>query len=294
MIQSELISVIIPCYNQANFLEDAIRSVQKQTHQNYEIIVVNDGSTDNTSQVAAAFPAVRLIEQENKGLAAARNVGLSESKGEYLVFLDADDRLLPDALETGLNALRDHPQSVFATGFCKFISSDGEPRRFLFHPTIADETDKYIALLRRNFIWSPSTVMYRRSVFTQVGGFNSDLSPAADYELYLRIARKFPIYQYEKFVAEYRKHESSMSNNPELMLENVLEVFKLQKGLIKADKHYQKALNRGVTYFSCVYGSAVIYQIFYYSVKFKFVKALRRFPMLFNCSKLLFNFLAKA
>src|SRR5215212_9690625 len=92
-----LVSVVIPCYNQAHFLSEAIESVLAQTHPNFEIIVVDDGSTDNTSEVAARYPGVRHIRQDNQGLAAARNTGLRESKGTCLVFLDADDRLLPNA-----------------------------------------------------------------------------------------------------------------------------------------------------------------------------------------------------
>ncbi len=94
-----MISVIIPCYNQAHFLYEAIESVLAQTHHDFEIIVVDDGSTDSTAEVAAGHPDVRYVRQPNRGVATARNTGLRESEGEYLVFLDADDHLLPAALE---------------------------------------------------------------------------------------------------------------------------------------------------------------------------------------------------
>ena len=92
--EAALVSVVIPCYNQAHFLGEAIESVLAQTYPHLEIVVVDDGSTDNTGEVAARYPGVRYVRQENQGLAAARNTGLRHSSGDYLVFLDADDRLL--------------------------------------------------------------------------------------------------------------------------------------------------------------------------------------------------------
>src|SRR5215217_7762241 len=93
-----LVTVVIPCYNQAHFLKEAIESVLKQSYAHYEIVVVDDGSTDETSEVASSYEGVRLIRQENRGLAEARNTGIKHSEGDFLVFLDADDRLLPEAL----------------------------------------------------------------------------------------------------------------------------------------------------------------------------------------------------
>src|SRR5437868_3561752 len=95
-----LISVVIPCYQQAHFLGEAITSVLKQTYSHHEIIVVDDGSTDDPAAVTSSYPNVRYIRQKNQGTAAARNRGLRESLGSFLVFLDADDRLLPKAFET--------------------------------------------------------------------------------------------------------------------------------------------------------------------------------------------------
>jgi glycosyltransferase involved in cell wall biosynthesis len=104
--EAGLVSVVIPCYNQARFLGEAIESVLSQSYRAFEVVVVDDGSTDNTSEVVARYAGadagVRLIRQENRGLAGARNRGLAEAEGEYVVFLDSDDRLLPDALQVGV------------------------------------------------------------------------------------------------------------------------------------------------------------------------------------------------
>src|SRR5919112_3168501 len=120
-----LVSVIIPSYNHAHYLGEAIESVLSQSYRNFEIIVVDDGSTDNTSEVASHYEEVRLVRQENRGLAGARNSGLAEAEGEYLVFLDADDRLLPRALEVNLTELAAHPQCALVAGYQWLIEADG-------------------------------------------------------------------------------------------------------------------------------------------------------------------------
>src|SRR6266496_4166301 len=98
-LEVSLVSVVIPCYNHAHFLSEAIESVMAQTWQQFEVIVVDDGSVDNTREVALRYSGVRYIRQTNQGLSASRNTGLRHSNGNFLVFLDADDRLRPAALE---------------------------------------------------------------------------------------------------------------------------------------------------------------------------------------------------
>src|SRR5918995_6791294 len=113
-----LVTVVIPCYNQAHFLGEAIESVLSQSYKRFEIVVVDDGSTDDTSEVATRYPRVRCIRQENRGLAGARNTGIRHCQGEYVVFLDADDRLLPEALEAGVREPGAHPEGAFVSGRC--------------------------------------------------------------------------------------------------------------------------------------------------------------------------------
>ena len=122
-----LVSVIIPCYGQAHFLGEAIESVLGQGYRHKEIIVVDDGSPDHAREVATSYAGVRYIFQENQGLPGARNTGIRESRGTYLVFLDADDRLLPDALQTGVDQLHAHPECAFASGHHYHIRVDGSP-----------------------------------------------------------------------------------------------------------------------------------------------------------------------
>ncbi len=252
----KLVSVIIPCYNQAHFLSEAIESVLSQTYRNFEIIVVDDGSSDNTFEVATRYLGVRYIRQENKGQGAARNTGLRESKGDYLVFLDSDDRLLPEALEIGINCLDAHTECAFVYGRIKLITSDGSPL-----PTpeeICIERDHYLNLLYWCYIYIPASVMFRRNVFESVIGFNPSLSPAEDWDLYLRITKIFPIYCHNKEVAEYRRHSQNSSRNSARMLKSCMAVLRSQWGYIKGNKKYEEKYKLGIKEVHDCYGEALV------------------------------------
>jgi glycosyltransferase involved in cell wall biosynthesis len=123
-----MISVVIPCYNQARFLGEAIESVLAQSHARFEIIVVDDGSTDNTVEVARRYRDVRCVSQRNQGQGAARNEGLKHASGEFVVFLDSDDRLLPHAFEVGLQNFGGDQEVAFVAGRCIGLGVDGVQR----------------------------------------------------------------------------------------------------------------------------------------------------------------------
>ena len=252
----DTVSVIIPCYKQAGFLSDAIESVLAQTHPYVEIIVVDDGSPDNTGDVALSYPGVRCIRQENQGLSAARNTGIRESTGDFLVFLDADDRLTPIAIERGLHFLRLVPQAVIAVGKHKSISFEGLP--IPFRERSHKEKVHYVDLLRENYIACPATVMYRRTVFDDIKGFNTSLRAAEDYDMYLRIAQKFPIYCHTDCVAEYRRHGENMSSNQMLMSEHLARVLRSQLKGIGGNKEYEEACRTGLEFYQRVYRIPVI------------------------------------
>jgi peptidoglycan/xylan/chitin deacetylase (PgdA/CDA1 family) len=246
-----LISVIVPCYNQAHFLTEAIESILSQTYPHYEIVVVDDGSTDNTAEVAGRYPGVRCVRQDNRGLAAARNTGLSKSNGDYLVFLDADDRLLPHAIEAGLACLRAHPECAFVAGRCARIRSDGQPL-----PTTEDaglDGDPYSRLLSGCPILVPA-VMYRRATFQVFPGFDTSMSAAEDYHLYYRIARQLPIHFHDVVVAEVRQHHANMTSNTALMLRSNLTALQTQWRYVKANPQYKEAYRAGLRFWRTHYG----------------------------------------
>lgn len=239
-----LVTVIIPCYNQAHFLGEAIESVLAQNYRPVEIIVIDDGSPDNTAEVSARYEGVRYFRQENQGESSARNNGIRQSRGSYLVFLDADDRLLPDALEIGVKCLNAHPECALVFGRCRFIAGDSSPipgiqKRY-------NEDDHYAAMLNYCPIPHPAEVMCRRLIFDSGVTFDASLSNCADYAFYLRVARDWPIYCHNQVVSEYRRHASNKSGDARKMLVCTVSALRLQWAHVKGDKQYEEAYRRGI------------------------------------------------
>lgn len=253
-----LVSVIVPCYNGAAFLEEALRSALAQSYREVEVVVVDDGSTDSSAEIARRFP-VRYIRQQNRGLSEARNTGIRESKGSYLVFLDADDRLKPEAIEIGLRVLARRPDCAMAVGDHVFIAANGS---YLANSTKEGPLHShYEALLKSNFIEMISSVLFRRSIFDEVGGFNTALRVAEDYELYLRIARAQPICCHAMIMAEYRMHEANTSRNSELMLTTTLQVLKDQKKYLGNNSGHALAFREGVRSWQKQYGRKLVLEL---------------------------------
>jgi glycosyltransferase involved in cell wall biosynthesis len=217
----DLLSIVIPCYNQAHFLDQAIVSAVTQTYSPVEIVVVDDGSTDDTAAVAARHPSVRCLRQLNRGLPAARNAGWKASTGRYVIFLDADDRLLPHAATIGVAALTARPDAALAAGLERRIAADGSPLPTPRRPRVASE--HYTSLVRRCWI-VVATAIYRREALVAIGGFDERLGFAEDYDLYLRLAEYFPIVDHYTEVSEYRQHPGTLSRNLERMLAHTLLV----------------------------------------------------------------------
>lgn len=193
--------------------------------------------------VAGGYPGVTVISQANRGLAAARNRGMRASHGELLVFLDADDRLLPDALSAGVACLAEHPECAFAYGQFRLMNEDGTPSRLIDREPASD--DAYLAFLRVNRIAMNATVIFRRRVFDQVGSFNTALRACEDYELYFRITRHNQVVEHQTLVAEYRRHPGGMSNNARVMLESVLMVLRVEQRYVAGDPERLAAYREG-------------------------------------------------
>jgi glycosyltransferase involved in cell wall biosynthesis len=230
MASAPLLSVIIPCYNLAKYLPDAIQSCLSIPQIQPEIIVVNDGSTDATAEVAGSFPGIRHIYQSNQGLAAARNTGMSVANGEFICFLDADDWFLPENIHYSVSILREQQDLAFVFGRHLVQQENGSLKPH--HPPI--QRAGFTQLLQSNIIGNPSTVLYRRSV-ARFFPFSSEpaFRGCEDYHQYLRIAREYPIDYHEQPVAVYRRHTGNMSNNRAMMLHSVLRVLEAQKPLLR-------------------------------------------------------------
>jgi glycosyltransferase involved in cell wall biosynthesis len=238
------ISVVIPCFNQARFLADAIESALRQTHPVDEVIVVDDGSTDHTREVARRYADVRYIYQPNAGLSAARNRGLRETTGDYLVYVDADDVLHTSAASIGSVHLDAHHEWAFVSGGHRRVGPDLQPLgEDCCWPVHADH---YKSLLRANYIGMHAAVMYRRAALCHVKGFNEQLRACEDYDLYLRIARDFPVGCHAEVAASYRQHDQNMSRDPERMLNAALQVLQAQWPYVRNDFALKEAYLSGI------------------------------------------------
>jgi glycosyltransferase involved in cell wall biosynthesis len=236
-----LVSVIIPYFHQAHFLRAAIESVLQQTYRHFELVVVDDGSTDRASEVAARYPGIKLIRQSNQGVAAARNTGFRASAGEFLVFLDADDLLLPAALKTGVDALRAHREAAFVYGYGRFIDAHGNP---LPSPRQARVTrNHYQRLLKINYIWSVGATMFRRA---HVDGFRLGIEGCDDWDLYLRITKNNPVHCHHQTIYLYRRHGLNLSGQGELMVRAALTLFRDQLEVVRGDRKLENLCRKQI------------------------------------------------
>jgi len=250
--QRPLVSVVIPCFNHGRFLGDAIASALAQTYTPVEVVVVDDGSTDDTAAVAARFPSVRYVHQENAGLAAARNTGLRESRGAYLAFLDADDLLLPQALETSLELLERSPECAFVSGWFRYVDADGVLESIDVPPKVP--ADLYLGFLRGNYVGMHATVMYRRAPLEAAHGFDVSLPACEDYDLYLRLAAEHPVLRHDEVVADYRQHTANMSRDLTLMLPTVLAVLRRQWPRARRSAEHRRGYRTGWRTWQMHYG----------------------------------------
>jgi glycosyltransferase involved in cell wall biosynthesis len=245
-----LVSIVMPCHlgseAQAALLDETLRTVGAQTCSDYEVVLIDDGSPVPVAPVADAHPRTRTVRQDNAGPALARNAGIALSRGRYFVFLDADDHLLPDALDAGIRALEANPEAGFAVGPREEMSFEGEPVPWEVPPP-PRQTNLYLPLLRFDwYIIPPSSVMFRRDVVEAVGGFR-DPWGADDLDFYLRAAHRFRACCYQApAVTRYRRYSASSSRNGERMLHSIRAVYARQWPLVQGDPIAEAAYHRGL------------------------------------------------
>jgi glycosyltransferase involved in cell wall biosynthesis len=208
-----------------------------------EVIVVDDGSTDDPAAVLAGQPSVQLIRQENQGLSAARNRGWRASRGRYLVFLDADDLLRPRALEANLEQFARAPESAFVYGAYRLVDREGRP----ISETNADGAGVfgYERFLCGNPVGMHATVMYRRDRLEEAGGFDATLRACEDYDLLMRLARHHRVGFSPELLAEYRRHGDNMSEDVPRMLRTALQVLRRQRPHVTGNPSREVAFAEG-------------------------------------------------
>ena len=210
MDRSPRVSIIIPVYNGEAFIKDAVESVLNQTFRDFELIVVNDGSEDNTEDVLLPYTrSIRYIKMENRGVSAARNMGIRRSKGEFVAFLDQDDAFHPRKLEVTVSYLDAHPDMAMVYTPIDRIDSEGtmlQRKRLKGH-----SGDIFPRLFLKSFI-APSMAVCRKKIFSEIGMFSETLSSEGeDYDLFLRIASRFKVGYVNEPLVIYRLHPGNVS-----------------------------------------------------------------------------------
>lgn len=249
--QSTVISVVIPCYNHGRYLKQAIESVLNQTNQNTEIIVVDDGSTDDTAEVCKRYQKIKYVHTNQLGLSGARNTGIRYCTGSFLVFLDADDYLYPDAFNINLSYFVYNKDAVFVSGAHDKVDNDGN--LLDSEKPMERWADNYEGLLQGNFIAMEATVMYRSELFYSFF-FDPQLKSCEDYDLNLNITRHFPSITHTEKIAAYRIHTHNMSGDKSLMLNQVTKVLNRQKRNLRSPVEID-AFHKGMVNWQNYYAS---------------------------------------
>ena len=212
------VSVVIPTYNRADFICDAIESVLAQTYKDYEVIVVDDGSTDNTREVLKKYgDRIKYIYQENKRQGAARNTGIKNSTGEYIAFLDSDDTWLPHKLEKDVACIEsDSKIGLVYSNVVKVYSSTGKPL-YEKTDTVKPTGDVLEQVVLRCFISPGSNPLVRKECFMKVGLFNESRDVVEDYEMVVRIASEYHFGHVNEITTKYRVHKNNDSSNADFI-----------------------------------------------------------------------------
>lgn len=207
------VSVVIPAYNSAAFLRQAIDSVLDQTYSDLEIIVIDDGSSDDTEAVARSFgDRVSCFRQQNRGVSAARNHGIKLARGQYLAFLDADDLWAPQKLAEQIPLFDQDAEIGLVYSDWGVVSEDGESQASFHSSRPAASGYVFDELVRTGFILTSGTVV-RRSCLADVGYFDETLSIAQDYDLWLRICYRWKVAVVNKALVTKRCWDGSLSSN---------------------------------------------------------------------------------
>ena len=242
------VSVIIPAFNCMTYLPIAINSVLDQTFRDWEVIIVNDGSTDNIETWFSTLdnPNIQLINQLNQGSAVARNTGLSHASGEYIAFLDADDIWVSSKLEEQVNVLDQEPKVGLVYSWVGSIDAEGNIKGKTRKNSYSGNVFKDIA--KHDILECGSTPMIRRSCFDTVGIFDPALAYAQVWDMWIRIAAKFQFQVIEKTLIYYRYHLENYSKNWHRIEENCSLIIEKNLSNLPPDLQFLKQQAYSLTY----------------------------------------------
>jgi glycosyltransferase involved in cell wall biosynthesis len=250
------VSVLMPMFNSEKYIGMAVESILNQTFKDFELIILNDGSTDNSKKIVESYSDSRIIlieNTQNQGLARTRNRLISEAKGAFLAWLDSDDIALPQRLQIQVDFLEKNPNHALVASWARIIGSNNLPTGN-FVKSYIPNTDLSALLLFVNYIVQ-SSVMLRRNLLPDEH-YNLDFPPTEDYELWVRIAKKHPIAILNDILVDYRVHDSNISftQNDRAMRtvkmnhQRQLEDLGINPTMQEIDLHYALSFGNGETF----------------------------------------------
>lgn len=256
-----LVSVILPAYNAEKTIAETIQSVLQQTWTDFELLVINDGSTDATVDIVSQIHDVRIqiLTFANAGVVASRNRGLEKATGEWITFIDADDLWTPDKLACQLKALTHHPEAAVAYSWTDYIDQAGQFVRPGWHDSPSGNV--YAAMVNRCFIENGSNILFRRSVLSEVEGFDPSLVMCEDWDFYIRLAEKFQFICVPQPQVLYRLSIESQSTQLLQMEKDGVEVLRRVEERSPGETHpnlRQVIRNSLATFYSYLVYKAVI------------------------------------
>jgi glycosyltransferase involved in cell wall biosynthesis len=276
-----LVSVVIPCFNQSRWIGDAIRSVARSQYPACETIVVNDGSTDDFHGSVAKHPHVKVLDQANSGVSIARNAGFAAARGDYIVFLDADDLLSPGWLSEAVDCLERDRASAFVYGHVQIIDADGNALDSPAQEAVLER--HYEALLYANYVWTPGCVLYRRSALAAEGPFSTAHAGAADLEINLRLLRRFSARGLNRVATDYRVHGANMSGNPVNMFLDCMAVLQAERQHLRGRPDLRRVLRHHIGLVRSDYGRGAVDRVFTSARNGEYRRALRDLVAILRC-----------
>lgn len=224
-MKKNFISILLPVYNAEKFLAETLDSLIRQTNKNFEIIAINDGSTDNSLKILQAYAArdsrIIVIDQVNQGLVKTLNSAADIAKGEFLARIDADDVALDRRLEFQLTAIKENSKRVLVAGGFDVMNEDGE---ILYHDAIpTNPQDILTAMYSRNPI-AHGSILMRRSAFEMVGGYSEDCGPTEDYELWTRLSTMGEIFALSQTIFRWRVNPTGITSTKSDIMEKYMKI----------------------------------------------------------------------
>jgi len=246
-----LVSVVIPSYNYGHLISDALDSALDQTYKNLEIIVVDDGSKDDTKNVVKKYgKKIKYIHQENRGLSAARNKGIKNANGEFIAFLDSDDIWFRNKIEAQVTEMEKDDRIGLVSCSMQEIDEEGGVIRDITYKDYNNEDDLFAELIQKNIVSGGSSAIVRKNCFDQVGLFDENLQPAADWDMWLRIQQQYKVKIIEQVLVKARVGAYNMSSvkNVESMLDDEFKVLDRQLLTNEKLKNNARLKNKALSY----------------------------------------------